>query len=252
MIYVILGMHKSGTTLVAQMLHRSGINMGSFDMQLDYDAGNQYERQEPQEINKELLKCGDKFSLDVLTPISSYKYHNFNKLKAKADNLIKKMNKKYKDWGFKDPRTCLTYPFWNFVLPKHKLIFIYRSPVEVCAHYQKGIPAILWFYRVKIWWKTLTAWYVYNHECLKHLRLNDACFLAVNYSDVMTSDSAVKRIEDFINIPLSEDCRVKALYRSHMNQGLIFSSIKWIQTVFFSRPIDQLHSSLKDLSTPVL
>ncbi len=46
MIYVIFGMHKSGTTLVAEMLHKSGINMGDFDESVSYDIGNQYERNE--------------------------------------------------------------------------------------------------------------------------------------------------------------------------------------------------------------
>lgn len=28
MIYIVLGMHKSGTTLVASLLYKSGVNMG--------------------------------------------------------------------------------------------------------------------------------------------------------------------------------------------------------------------------------
>jgi len=36
MIYVVLGMHKSGTTLVSQILHRSGIDMGDgFEVGMD-------------------------------------------------------------------------------------------------------------------------------------------------------------------------------------------------------------------------
>ena len=57
MIYVVLGMHKSGTTLVAKMLHASGINMGeSIDESADYSAGNHYERQSTAELNHVLLE----------------------------------------------------------------------------------------------------------------------------------------------------------------------------------------------------
>ena len=40
MTYVVLGMHKSGTTLVAEILHRSGIPMVEATSSADYYAGN--------------------------------------------------------------------------------------------------------------------------------------------------------------------------------------------------------------------
>ncbi len=55
MIYIVLGMHKSGTTLVAQTLHAAGINMGDFDESLTYDTNNKYERHDTQELNRDLL-----------------------------------------------------------------------------------------------------------------------------------------------------------------------------------------------------
>ena len=53
MIYIILGMHKSGTTLISQILHKSGINMGNFNEDVSYDQGNKYERPASQKINRE-------------------------------------------------------------------------------------------------------------------------------------------------------------------------------------------------------
>ena len=58
MIYVVLGMHKSGTTLISETLHESGINMGEFsDIQqgIGYDEGHKYERRETQQINRQIL-----------------------------------------------------------------------------------------------------------------------------------------------------------------------------------------------------
>ncbi len=247
MVYVILGMHKSGTTLVSQILHKSGINMGTFDELVDYDSGNQYERKETQEINEKILKCGDEFSLNVVKPMETDKCSNLNELKAEADHLIKNLNKKYKDWGFKDPRTCLTYSFWKALLPEHKVIFVYRSPEEVCAHYQRGISPIHWCRKVKTWWKSIIAWYTYNSECLRYLRGSDACFITINYSDLMTSESAFKELELFTN-SLLVDCRTRTLYRSHKKCSIIYSSVAWIQTVFFSRSVKRLHNSLEMLT----
>ena len=43
-IYVVLGMHKSGTTLISQILHHSGVNMGGAEIETSrsYDEGNKY------------------------------------------------------------------------------------------------------------------------------------------------------------------------------------------------------------------
>ena len=40
MIYALLGMHKSGTSLLSRILHESSINMGDFDESKGYDEVN--------------------------------------------------------------------------------------------------------------------------------------------------------------------------------------------------------------------
>ena len=57
--YVVLGMHKSGTTLVSQMLHQSGINMGDFDPLVSYDRGNQYERESALQLDMDIMRAKD-------------------------------------------------------------------------------------------------------------------------------------------------------------------------------------------------
>ncbi len=55
MIYVVLGMHKSGTTLVARTLHESGIIMGEeFPAGASY-CSNKYEAKWPQSFSDEIL-----------------------------------------------------------------------------------------------------------------------------------------------------------------------------------------------------
>ena len=41
MVFVLLGMHKSGTTMIAQTLHHSGIDMGVENPNKLYDHGEQ-------------------------------------------------------------------------------------------------------------------------------------------------------------------------------------------------------------------
>ena len=56
MIYIVLGMHKSGTTLISEILHHSGINMTEDqNTQLNYDQGNFYEWVAAVRFNREIL-----------------------------------------------------------------------------------------------------------------------------------------------------------------------------------------------------
>ncbi len=249
MIYIVLGMHKSGTTLVSQILHQSGIDMGNFDISIQYDEGNQYERKETQEINKELLACGDNFSLDVVKSIDDAIPRNFSKLQVRAVTLVNFLNRRHEAWGFKDPRTCLTYQFWKSVLPEHKIVFVYRSPREVSKHYQRGLAPLNFIMKTKRYWKSIAAWYLYNSQCVRYLKNNRGIpFLAVNYSNLMTSDSIFKELEQFIGLPLV-DCRRKSLYRSQESaRSAIFSLFEWSQAKFFSRPVNRLYNNLEELS----
>ena len=79
MLYVVLGMHKSGTTLLSQVLHHSGIDMGEIPDGVSYDKGNKYEDQESFHINMELIRAPDDEIEEIYamvrdgTPISIYK-----------------------------------------------------------------------------------------------------------------------------------------------------------------------------------
>ena len=71
MIYVILGMHKSGTTLISRILDSSGINMGTFDESRSYSMGNKGERAETVSLNRAMLGCGNGHSLSVSKPLTA-------------------------------------------------------------------------------------------------------------------------------------------------------------------------------------
>src|SRR5262245_61853891 len=129
MIFVVLGMHKSGTTLVSQILHDSGINMGEdFDAKVSYDEGNKYERETALALNLDILKVGNYRIIDLPNP-DELQLTPQQRLCMRE--IIQNCNSRYTDWGFKDPRTTLVYPLWVSELPEHKLIAIYRTPEEI-------------------------------------------------------------------------------------------------------------------------
>lgn len=244
MIYVVLGMHKSGTTLISQILHKSGIVMGVFDEAISYDSGNQYERKETLELNMEVLRTDyDDFSLDVITPIEK----SDSSVSGKMIELINHLEKYHKKWGFKDPRICLTYNLWNQYLPEHKLIIVYRSPVEIWYHYTKKIQWWRFVRLMKRGIKALKAWYVYNSQTVKIVRATSYDYVVFNYSDFMNDANSFTDLESFVGEKLV-DTRQKNLYRAKGEETLFFKLAKKVCYICFSMDINSMYNTLSRLA----
>jgi len=241
LIVIVLGMHKSGTTLISQILHKSGINMGNFDERISYDQGNQYERYETQILNKEILKCGDTHSLDVIHPVTDITNEYLLK---RMSLLVQDLCQKYSAWGFKDPRTCLTYPVWQKVLPPHKVIIVYRNPLEVYHHYRRGIPFYRIFKKLKYSYKALRAWYIYNSLLLQYISQLNSDYIVINFSEFMSSSRGLKKLESFLNIPLV-DCRRKDLYRAKPKKVLSYYICSKLLAINYHPSVINLYEKLQ-------
>ncbi|MEP1382344.1 MAG: sulfotransferase [Paraglaciecola sp.] len=244
MIYIVLGMHKSGTTLISRILHESGINMGEFDASVSYDKGNQYEREEFQIINKEILKCGNAHSTDVIEPLKgSYLNDEFT---GSINAIEKQLNVEYDNWGFKDPRTCLTYSFWNTNLPDHQLIYVFRSPIEIWNHYRKKIPKYRMLKRFIASYKAVKAWYIYNNEAFNIVADSSKKQYLIEYSEFMNSKQSIERLSEFIGVTL-KDSRDPNLYRAKSTAGIGYKFYIFVAKYLFAKDIDKLFDNLSKL-----
>lgn len=210
MVYVILGMHKSGTTLISQILHHSGINMGDFDVSVSYDYGNKYERQSTLRLNEDILGQRDVESIHLVAPRNlSLSDEHLKRMRQ----IIDENNSKYgHQWGFKDPRTCLVYPFWASELPEHKVIAIYRHPYELWLRYRprKLLSRYAKFYLAP---KMLARWFDYNLNILAFLQEAKAESLLLEYQQLMFTQEEFNRLQDFVDVNLA-DQRKMSLYRN--------------------------------------
>jgi len=246
LIYVVLGMHKSGTTLVSQILHQSGVNMGEFDSKVSYDQGNKYERLETHDLNIELLGTAyAESSLNVSSPLREMARVPLRHLE-KMKRFVETMKHFPPDWGFKDPRTCLTYSIWKTVLPEHRLICIFRDPAALWKHYQ---PKRFWNFPVTLErsWKSLTGWYVYNREMLRFIEETQDGYYLAKYGDFMQNEAEFKRLCAFIGRAL-KDCRDSKLFRNRPETSWLYKISIGLQKLFFQRDIPALYEKLEVLA----
>lgn len=130
----ILGMHRSGTSMVTRLLNICGLYLGEADEMMpafkDNNEKGFWEHLDFYRINEEILQLFGGESTEKM-PKFSKDWQNFpllNDLELRAKVLIKKMNSRANIWGIKDPRFCLTLPFWKKLLPN--MIFV--IPVRNC------------------------------------------------------------------------------------------------------------------------
>lgn len=214
MIYVVTGCHKSGTTLVSEMLHRSGIAMVPKDGdQGDYDEGNFFERLDWVHLNQDILGFGDPAE-DHPAPRQLVVREATREAMRRR---IEQCAAAHEDWGFKDPRVCLTYPIWREELPDHVLVGVYRPLAEFWGNRSSKRSA-----RRRSFWKAIRTWCDYNGRLADHLeRRRDLGqpFLLVRFETLMNDDAEISRMSEFFGRDVF-DARRPERYRSRARSGV--------------------------------
>ena len=145
MIVIVLGMHRSGTSTIAGILHLNNILMGTYQnfwpRPLRQNPKGFYENYDFRKINDMILK---KHNYDVKSYNSNIPMVNLNEsLTFKMIKLLKKYSKKYSSWGWKDPRTCLTIFKWYEVMKfldlkdQLKIVYVSRNASSVARSLNK-------------------------------------------------------------------------------------------------------------------
>lgn len=248
MIYVVLGVGFSGTTLTSELIHHAGIKM--IDEESDkYDKGGKYEHPEFQKINMDILNLIDDqvFQLRVLDcpKILEESY------KDRMLRLIDTQNNRFKNWGFKDPRTVVTFRLWREQLPEHRVIAIYRDPAS-------NWPRTRWRGLRKRYtnaWRAfihLRQWYEYNDSILSIGSEYGNDFILLNYEKLMQTDFEINRLSSFLGKEI-EDRRKFGMYRNKSQGDVLFRLIKWAMNYGKYSPdkmlnkLEQLHSQQSNI-----
>ena len=133
-------MHRSATSMVARSLHKSGeVFMGKTLIRHKDNPEGHYEDADFLKINKDILsmfggswKNPPEIDIDVAV----------NEFRARIEECIKNSEREarlqgYRSWGFKDPRTCITFPVYARIIDDIQIITTNRDPLEVAKSLNK-------------------------------------------------------------------------------------------------------------------
>jgi len=143
---ILIGMHRSGTTMVASMLQQLGLFIGEdldensesmfFVNHNDWmfrQCGGSWDN--PNSIqwlyqNSEIMGLTDDYIKERISSVTAISYIG---LKRFILGIRPLSGMKGKVWGWKDPRNTFTLRFWLRLFPGAKVIHIYRNGVPVAA-----------------------------------------------------------------------------------------------------------------------
>ena len=132
----IIGMHRSGTSMVANLLRRHGLSLGPDECLLGASESNQaghFEHTGFVEINEALLKqLGGSWDNPPSLQSGWEQDSGLADLARKASSLIQEFAT-CSNWGWKDPRTTLLLPFWRRIVPNLRYVICIRNPLEVAS-----------------------------------------------------------------------------------------------------------------------
>lgn len=195
---ILCGMHRSGTSLVANVLREAGLDIGTRD---DVGLGvgqprGHFEDRDFFRLHEAILAASGRscFTADDSSPgevAPVFEERARALIAARADRPF---------WGWKDPRTCLFLDLWDRLLPQARYLFLYRHPVDVALS--------LWRRNTDPElsadpWLALRAWELYNRRLLAlRDRHPERCFVA--HAPALAADLGgfVRRVADKLGLPL--------------------------------------------------
>ncbi|MBQ0798949.1 MAG: hypothetical protein KBT63_06655 [Porticoccaceae bacterium] len=128
---MILGMHRSGTSMLASWLHHCGLNLG--ERLLGSGVGNlrgHFEDWDFIELHEQMLKQV-RIRSGGLRNIKKASLLDNGATENKIREILQVKSARGIDWGWKDPRTCLFLPTYKRCISGTKVIAIFRPPMEV-------------------------------------------------------------------------------------------------------------------------
>lgn len=230
---IIMGMHRSGTSMLAQVLHQSGIHMGvhrdhnfealhflSINQRAMWQAGGDWHMPVvPAE------QCFDTWSAQELFYIHLALKKRYAYLKYVFLN---------QRWGWKDPRNTFTLPHWLRLFPEAKVVHLIRHGWDVAIslknrNQKTGEVYVREFDDLQVgfqlWSSYLNQAFSYDISSIIHLKYED--LIALNPIEI-------QRLEGFLNVKIKDQLKnvVQKTNRSTVRYPETIRNNEWIQKIY--------------------
>ena len=178
------------------MLNLIDVYLGPEQLLMPPDFANPkgyWEHDEIVSLNDEILgRLGGSWDKPPTFPPGWENAPAIDDLKQRGRRLIQDSFANVDTWGWKDPRTCLTLPFWQQLLPNLRYIVCLRNPLDVAGSLESRdrLPAE----------KSSQLWLTYVNSALKHS--DERSRLVVFYEDLI--DDCLRELRllaDFVGKP---------------------------------------------------
>ena len=138
----IIGFPRSGTSLVARLCNLLGVEFGPEADLLPMATGDNprgyWEPRWINDLNDRLLELlGTTWWRPLYAEEGWEQRPEFAELRAQADAELGEKFNGARIWGWKDPRTALTRPFWRQLVPDAEYVLCLRNPADAIASLQR-------------------------------------------------------------------------------------------------------------------
>jgi hypothetical protein len=132
-----LGMSRSGTSLTTRLLNLIGVYLGPEEELLSGLPSNpdgHWENRAMMRFNEWLLRSlGGRWHTPPEFAPDWERSEALAEERTMARRFLEATFGGRELWGWKDPRNCLTVPFWQNLLPEMRYVICLRNPIDVAA-----------------------------------------------------------------------------------------------------------------------
>ena len=199
-VMVVLGMHRSGTSLCAHLLHALGVDMADTPGASPDNAKGHWERPRINDLNDQIFGFFDR-AWSGPSHILAMPEHWLGDPRVQAVRralaaVLAPGLAGSGPYGFKDPRTARLLPLWRKVFAdtgaEPRFVFCIRDPAQVA----RSITARDKMAREHAEYR----WLLYNAEAIAHLGDSEICL--VPYEHWFTQpDTTIRRVAAFAGVP---------------------------------------------------
>jgi len=145
---IVLGMHRSGTSCLTGIMEESGVYLGDVSKSNPFNLKGNHENNDIVTLNDDVLEYNG--ACWHQSPPNDLIWNKSHRLRRR-DILNRFYSGEGQYWGFKDPRTLLTLPFWLEEIGSAHFIGTFRHPLRVASSIHSRDKSFSIDYALKIW-----------------------------------------------------------------------------------------------------